>query len=237
MFWFRGERDLMVLAKSALLRLLPTLFGLLICLSVSACKPASDAGTSVGQPNKPAQKPIPTASTEDSLVQQATTKYQQRIQQAASVHAANTKRMQEAKVLEMAEVTQREQLEPKREMVRQFQASNHTFKSYLTNEEALFQEELKNFNMPPARIKAALKAFQSVIRAKAVNLQMRELDQQIGEAMLSALDFLDGSWGEWNYSQDYSRVQFNQPGALEKYNRFMETIEAATKEQDKLRMQ
>jgi hypothetical protein len=205
------------------------LLGLLVCLTLSACKPASDTRTT------PTQKPTARAPTVDNLVQQATTQYQQRIQQAASAHAANASRMQEARVLEMAEVTQRQQLEPKREVVRQFLASNQTLKSCLAKEEALFLEELKNLGVPPARIDTELRAFQSVIRAKAVNLQMRDLDQQIGEAMLGALDFLAMSWGLWNYSKDYSRVQFDQPGALGKYNEFMETIEAATKERDKLR--
>jgi hypothetical protein len=228
MFCFRGERNLTSLFKRAF-HIQFSLLGLLICLALSACKPASDSRTT------PAQKPAAKAPAVDSLVQQATTKYQQRIQQAASAHATNAKRMLEAKVLEMAAVTQREHLVSKREVVQQFLTSNQMFKSCLTNEEALFQEELENLQVPQARINAELMAFHSAIEAKAVNLQMRALDQQIGEAMLGALDFLDGSWGEWNYSQDYNRVQFNQPGALEKYNKFMETIESATQEQNELR--
>jgi len=40
---------------------------------------------------------------------------------------------------------------------------------------------------------------------------------------------------QWNFNENYSRVQFSPPpGALAKYNEFMEAIEAATKEQNVL---
>jgi hypothetical protein len=199
------------------------LLGLLLCFILPACKPA--------------QKSTANPATEDALVQQAATTYRQRIQRAASVHVANGKRMWEAKVLDMSEVTQREQLEPKREVVRQFLASNETLKSLLAQEEAVFQEELENLNVRQARSKAELDAFRSAIPAKEVNLRKRETDERIGEAMIGALDFLEGSWGQWNYSKEYSRVQFSQPGALAKYNEFMEAIEVASSEQKELQRQ
>ena len=145
--------------------------------------------------------------------------------------------MQEAKVLDMGEVTQREQLETKREVVRKFLASNEALKSLLANEESVFREELVKLNVPPARIKSELNTFQSGIRGKAVSMRMRETDQRIGESLLGALDFLDGIWGQWNYNKEYSQVQFSPPGALRKYTEFMEAIEAASREQKELQGQ
>jgi hypothetical protein len=217
-----------------LTRVAASLLGLLTCLNIPACKPASDTNNAVGQPNKPALKSTAGAPTEDALVQQATSSYQQRIQQAASEHVANAKRMQEAKVLDMGEVTQREQLEAKREVVRKFLASNEALKSLLVNEEVVFKEELVKLNVPQARIKSELNTFQSVIRGKAASIRMRETEQRIGDSLLGALDFLDGIWGEWNYSKEYSQVQFSPPGALSKYNEFMEALETASKEQKEL---
>jgi hypothetical protein len=66
---------------------------------------------------------------------------------------------------------------------------------------------------------------------------MREVDQRIGGSLLGALDFLDGIWGQWNYNKEYGQVQFSPPGALSKYNGFMEAIEAASKEQKELQEQ
>jgi hypothetical protein len=66
---------------------------------------------------------------------------------------------------------------------------------------------------------------------------MRETEQRIGDSLLGALDFLDGIWGEWNYSKEYSQVQFSPPGALSKYNEFIEALEAASKEQKELQGQ
>jgi len=63
---------------------------------------------------------------------------------------------------------------------------------------------------------------------------MRELDRCIGTAFLGTLDFLEQTWGQWNYNKEYSQVQFSVPGALQKYNELMETIKAASSEQKDL---
>ena len=143
--------------------------------------------------------------------------------------------MQEAKVLDMEQVTKREQVETKREVVRKFLESNEALRNLLAQEEAAFTEELTKLNVPPAKIEPALKAFQSGIPGKAVVIRMREADQRIGNSLLGALDFLAEIWGEWNYNKEYMQVQFSPPGALKKYNEFMEAVEAATKEQQELR--
>jgi hypothetical protein len=145
--------------------------------------------------------------------------------------------MQEAKVLDMSGVTQREQLETKREVVRKFLASNEALKSLLANKEAVFTEELAKLNVPQARIKSELKAFQSGGQDIAVTIRRRETDQRIGNSLLGALDFLDEIWGQWNYSKEYSQVRFSPPGALRKYNEFMEAIEAASREQKEIQDQ
>jgi hypothetical protein len=215
-------------------RVAASLLGVLTCFTIPACKQASDASITAEHAQKATQKSTAHAKGEDKLVQQAASSYRQRIQQAASEHVANAKRMQEAKVLDMGEVTQREQLESNREVVRKFLASNEALKSLLANEEAAFMEELVNLNVPPARIKSELNTFQSVIRGKAASIRMRETEQRIGDLLLGALDFLDRIWGEWNYNKEYSQVQFSPPGALSKYNEFMEAIEVASKEQKEL---
>ena len=214
-----------------------SLLGVLTCFTIPACKQSSDASDAVERRQKAALRSIARAKAENALVQQAASSYRQRIQVAASEHAANTQRMQDAKVLDMREVTQQAQLETKREVVRKFLASNEALKSLLVNEEAAFKEELVKLNMPPARIKSELNTFQSGIRSKTASLRMREVDQRIGGSLLGALDFLDGIWGQWNYNKEYGQVQFSPPGALSKYNGFMEAIEAASKEQKELQEQ
>jgi hypothetical protein len=240
--WNRRAADKVALAGARFSASLATwvaasLLGVLMCFTIPACKQSSDASDAVERGQKAALRSIARAKAENALVQQAASSYRQRIQVAASEHAANAKRMQDAKVLDMGEVTQREQLEPKREVVRKFLASNEALKSLLVNEEALFKEELVKLNVPQARIKSELNTFQSGIRGKAASLRMRETEQRIGDSLLGALDFLDGIWGEWNYSKEYSQVQFSPPGALSKYNEFMEALEAASKEQKELQGQ
>jgi hypothetical protein len=154
-------------------RLSASLLVMAACLALQACKRAADAAKTVEPPSKAGQKSSAQAKDEDTRVQQAASNCRQRIQEAAREHAANTKRVNEAKVLDMKEVTQREQVEAKRETVRKFLASNEALKSLLVNEEAIFEEELAKLQVPQARIESAVKGFQSGIPGKAVAIRMR----------------------------------------------------------------
>jgi hypothetical protein len=218
-------------------RLAASLIVVLVCLAMPACKRKADTGKPLPGPQKAVPEPRAQARQEDALIQQATSTCGQRIQEAAKDHAANAKQVQEAKVLEMEQVAQREQLETKREVVRKFLASNQALKSLLVSEEAAFTEELAKLNLPPARVESAVKGFHSAIQGKTVAILMRDADQRIGTSLLGALDFLDEIWGQWNYNKEYDQVQFNPPGALKKYNDFMESIAAAAREQQELQAQ
>jgi len=213
------------------------LLGALACLALPACKQSADANKTVNEPPKAARESSAQARGEGLLVQQAASSCRQRIQEAATEHAANAKQMQEARVLAMNGVTQREQLEAKREVVRRFLASNEALKSLLVNEQAAYTETLAKLNVPQARIETESRVFQSSIRDKALILRKRETDQHIGNALLGALDFLDELWGQWNYNKEYDQVQFSPPGALKKYNDLLEAIQAAYQEQKELQGQ
>ena len=220
-----------------MVRLSASLLVVAVCLALPACKRAASAAKTVEPTSKAVQKSIGQAKGDDTLVQQAANNCRQRIQVAATDHVANAKRLQEMKVLDMKEVTQREQLEAKREVARKFLASSETLKSLLVNEEAIFAEELAKLNAPQAKIGSAVKGYQSGIPGKALAIRMRGADQRIGSSVLGALDFLDEIWGQWNYNKEYDQVQFSPPGALRKYTEFMETIEAASREQNELQEQ
>jgi len=202
-------------------------------LFLCACKPA-EGGNSVAPPPKTGSNSSLQSSGDDALVVQAVRSYQQRLLAAAAGHAATAAAMQAAAVLDMKDVTQREQLESRRGVVRRFLASNDALTSLLTNEAASFAQEMARLNLPPEKMQSELKAFQSGIRDKELTLRLGETDQRIGSSLLGALDFLDESWGKWNYSREQRLVQFGAPGALEKYNDFLGAIEAAQKEQTEL---
>jgi hypothetical protein len=216
-------------------RLAATLLVSLACLALPACKQAPDASKTTEQPPKAAQESSAQPSGEDALVQQAASSCWRRIQEAATEHAANAKQVQEAKVLAMNDVTQREQLEAKRKVVRRFLASNEALKSLLVNEEAAFTEALAKLNVPQMRIARESRGFQSGVRDKALIIRKRDADQLIGSAMLGALDLLDELWGQWNYNKEYDQVQFSPPGALKKYNDFLDALQAAFQEQKELK--
>lgn len=219
------------------LRLGVSLLLLAACLALPACKRAADAAKRVEPPPEARPEPSAQAKEEDAQIQRAANRCRHRIQEAATEHAASTERMNETKVLDMKEVTQREQAEAKREVVRKFLVSNEAFRSLLVNEEAIFAEELARLNVPQPRIKSAQREYQSGIPGKALIIRMRGTDQRIGDSVLGALDFLDEIWGQWNYNKEYERVQFSPPGALKKYTEFMEAIEAASNEQNELQQQ
>jgi hypothetical protein len=214
-----------------------SLLGMLAGLALPACKQSADANKTVKEPPKTAQESPAQARGEATQVQQAASNCRQRIQETAQEHAANAKRMQEANVLAMKEVTQREQLQAKRELVRRFLASNEALKDLLANEDVGFTEALAKLNVPLPRIDAESRAFQSSVRDKAVLLGKRETDQRIGSSLLGALDLLDELCGQWNYNKEYDQVQFSPPGALRKYNDFLAAIEAASREQKEAQQQ
>jgi hypothetical protein len=105
-------------------RLTGNLLLALACLALPACKRAADPAETKEPPPTAVKKSSPQVKGEDARVQQAANSCRQRIQEAAMEHAANTRSMNEAKVLDMKDVTQREQVEAKREVVRKFLASN-----------------------------------------------------------------------------------------------------------------
>ena len=170
-----------------MVRLSASLLVIAACLALQACKRAADAAKTVEPPSKAGQKSSAQAKDEDTRVQQAASNCRQRIQDAAREHAANAKRVQETKVLDMKEVTKREQVETKREVVRKFLASNEALRTLLVNEEAILAEELETLNVPQAGIKSAVKGFQSSIPGKAEAIRMRGADQRIGDSVLGAL--------------------------------------------------
>jgi hypothetical protein len=206
-------------------------------LGLPACKRGTDAGQTTGHPPKRAQITGTQARAEDALVQQAADSCRQRIQAAAQEHADNAKRLQEAGVLSMNGVTQREQLEARRALVRRFLASNEALKTLLVNEKAGFAAALSKLQVPQLRIDAELRAFQSPVQGKAMIFRKREADQRFGDSLLGALNSLDELWGQWNYNKEYDQIQFSPPGALKKYNDFLDAIEAASREQKDLSAQ
>ncbi len=214
-----------------------TLLVALAGLALPACKQAADASKTIEPPTKAAQGSGAPARGEDAWVQQVLNSCRQRIQEAATEHATDAKRLQEAAVLTMNGVARREQLEAKRELVRRFLASNDALKSLLVNEEAVFTKALAKLNVPQARIARESRGFQSSVQDKALIIHKRDADQRIGNSMLAALDFLDELWGQWNYNKEYDQVQFSPPGALKKYNDLLEAIQAAFQEQKELQGQ
>ncbi len=169
------------------------------------------------------------------MVQQAANDCQRRLQDAAQDHAANAQRLNESNVLSMSGVTQRDQLEARRALVRRFLASNEALRSLLVNEAGAFTQALEQLNVPQARIAAEARAFPSSVRDRDLAIRKREADQRMGNALLGALDFLDELWGQWNYNKEYDQVQFTPPGALKRYTDLLTAIEAASQAQQVLK--
>ena len=111
---------------------------------------------------------------------------------------------------------------------------------YLSTTSAL-RREIANyqhvFEAPLANALWAMDTSKVSSISKGMAIRMRGADQRIGSSVLGALDFLDEIWGQWNYNKEYDQVQFSPPGALRKYTEFMETIEAASREQNELQEQ
>ena len=177
------------------------------------------------------------SSGEQALVQETARVSLQRMQEAIDAHRANAKVLQDSRVMDMKSVERKDQLETKREVVRRFLASNDELAALLANAETAFRQELIKLNVSQATMELALDDFRSRARILEGLARLRDADKRIADSMLGVLDMLDENWGRWRYNKEYDQVQLDWPGALKKYNNFMEEIDSATRDQKEIREQ
>jgi len=177
-------------------------------------------------------------STGDKALElKASSGYLHRLQVVSAKYTSGLQELEGARVLDMSGVERREQLTPKRDAVQRFMASNEEFKSFLTNAENIFKEEMVAMKVPQKTFDQALEGFHSKAYINNTLIKIRDTDRQIGEGMLGVVDLLDEHWGKWTYNTERKRLVFAADGSLDQYNAFLAKIKKASNEQKRLQEQ
>jgi hypothetical protein len=141
-------------------------------------------------------------------------------------------------VLDMSRVTQREQLQRKREQVKTFLAANQIYLAFVTNGESVLKEELLKLPLSPKARESALNEFHGTSLAqRPIMARIREDDRRCGVAMLEILDLLDDNWDKWHFDEQKGKVIFAEDAILDKYLDHMNEIKAAAQDQTRYQRQ
>ena len=177
------------------------------------------------------------AKTEKLLSLVAGNDYLQKLQQASNDYYTHMKSLRDAQVLDMKGVEQREQLEPRKTLVRQFLAANDQLRNLFANAESLYAQELVKVNLSQAATASQMMKYRQGAGANEQAMKIRDADQRIGDSLLSALNLLDESWGNWKYDAGQKRVVFSEGETEKKFLKLTGQFDAAAQELAKLQDQ
>ena len=198
-----------------------------------------DAGNNATQKMKSAfDKASQQMTGDDALVARAGSAYLGKLQALLTDYTAWRGSLKSQSVLNMSEVSQREQLAARKETVNKFMGANEKLMAFFTKAEDVFRDEMVRLQLPSARIEAELKGYRrTAIDRNSLILKIRMTDRQLGTAMLGMLDTLDASWGNWRYSPEKKNVIFQDTSVVKKYNAYFRNLKAASQEQAQLQAQ
>jgi hypothetical protein len=173
---------------------------------------------------------------EDALLVQATSAHVARIQNALKHYQVAAGKLRETEVLNNLNLTDKEQITSRREVVESFLARNTEFASIITNAEKNILADLARLQVSSAKTEQFMAGYRSKARlVDPLIIQIRQCDDQMGKAMLGVLDLLEADWGKWNYDSTASQTHFEKAASRESYRNFILAIQTAGS--DQLRLQ
>lgn len=174
-------------------------------------------------------------SGDEAIVMKANADYLTGAQKKFKAYEIALKAFTEAEVLNLATLTEKVQIESRREITRRFLEANTDFESALRDAEKIIRGNLVEARLESAKIEKAMQAYnRSAGPQRSLTLGIRECDRQIGEAALAVLDLLEAQWGQWRYHASLNEITFSESGHNRAYGKFLETIETAGQKQVKL---
>jgi hypothetical protein len=173
-----------------------------------------------------------------ALMAKATAIYLKKMQPALAEYNDVMKAWHETPILDLSGVQKREQLEPKRALVKRFLAANDKITALTVNPEKIYREELQKAAVPEKAIESAIAGIHNAIAARRELVsKIRGDDRRMGNALLGMLDVLDANWGHWRYDAQKQKTIFENDAALDKYVNYRDEMEMAGKEQKRLQLQ
>jgi len=173
-----------------------------------------------------------TSTGEAAALSRGTSAYLKKLQSLQATYNRAASDLTNAHVLRSSDLTEREQLQPRKVVVQQFLNANDTIRGFLKSSDENFRGELVRQQVSPAAVSSALGEFRKSSAAQMpLILEIRKADTRMGEAMLSVLDLLDSNWGQWQYNSASGKLRFNSTTAVQRYNTYLQEIDSAREDQ------
>ena len=173
-----------------------------------------------------------TLSGDDALIAQAMSLHVTRTEAAMKMYQSAVAELRAGQVLSLENLSDKQQITPRRVIVRNFLSANGALENVVSNSETNIRADLTRLQVGPAKMNAVLTGYKSkAVPRTVLVLKIRACDDRCGQTMLAVLDLLEANWGKWNYNSTAKTVRFEDPEAQESYRRFLATIKKAGQEQ------
>jgi hypothetical protein len=190
------------------------------------------------RPDAPDATPANKAPVDNSPAGRATAAFHDEMQKLSTEYSAAAEPIHNPSVLDMSGVDKREQLQPRKELVKSFLASNEKLITFINSGETKYREILTKFNVPAPTADSTIKNYRHNDEERDFLLvRIRQGDQQIGDDLLGMLDVLDARWGNWKYNPARKNVAFTDDASLAKFNAYFKDMAEAAAAQKQLQMQ
>ena len=178
---------------------------------------------------KQASKDLP---GESGQVLDASAAYLTELQRLSKAYEVEFKTVQSAHVLTATNLTSKDQIQPRKQIVTHFLQVNDDVDRFVAASGSAFKNELVKRNVSQQRIQREVDAFRSASQPRTPLVrEIRSTDRQIGNAMLNILALYESEWGRWRYDAQSGKVLFSDAATLGKYTDYLDQIGASARQQ------
>ncbi len=138
--------------------------------------------------------------------------------------------LQNARVLDMEGVTDKQEIQRRKEIAQRYLAQSENVRAVVTNSYNFYRIELRKLGSSPENIEKHVRTLEtSGSRQRQLLLEVRDADATMIKSMLGALDLLEKTWGKWQVES--GKILFENKRHLENFNSCIRDINYAGKAQ------
>lgn len=168
----------------------------------------------------------------------ATAEFMGQIQAASTEYVEAMKALAGARILDASTLTSVTQIQGRREVVRRFRAANGKMRSLLLEGESMMMAELARSGVAQPLADTALRSFRDARGPlPAVAAQYFEIEDQLGQSFIAALDLLEQHWGLWKFDSQSGQLIIPDETTLSQYDVLMARIASLAEQEAQLRPQ
>jgi len=167
---------------------------------------------------------------ETARVAKVSSAYVARMESAGKKLQETLAAMTAAKILDMSTVSSAKDLQDRRVIVTRYLTDTEGVKMLVTNASAFYRSELLKLGASPGRVENFIRDIElRGAEQRRLLLEIRDSDIAMAQSMLSLLQLLENSWGNW--SAEGAVVRFEDSSQLRAYNHLVEQLQSAGKSQ------